>query len=296
MTPNAVRSAGNTACVRARSGRTSDRHPSSEPGPDRPRPLVLVPSGACRLASPSWPGCSPGSSSPSWCWAGSLRWPPKAPPGADTVTDAVGPDPDRRRARHPPRAASAPPSPIRFTIRLTVSERPVPHRRTGPSLLVPAGGWRHDRPAALKGKPVWINFMATYCPPCQDEFPLMNGFAARYADDGLVVLAIDVKEDEGTVAAFAESLASTLPLGLDAYGTGGRRLGRGRPAGPLLDRCRRHRSRRRPWRDRTGRHGPRTAVDPARRHRHALSRPSRRSAATRSRRVSPTCWGPSVVS
>ena len=70
----------------------------------------------------------------------------------------------------------------------------------------------------LRGKPVWINFMATWCPPCQDEFPLMNGFAARYADTGLVVIAIDVKEEEGAVAAFAEGLNATFPLGLDSDG------------------------------------------------------------------------------
>ena len=35
--------------------------------------------------------------------------------------------------------------------------------------------------ANLKGKPVWVNFMGTDCPPCQDEFPLMNGFAAATA-------------------------------------------------------------------------------------------------------------------
>ena len=46
----------------------------------------------------------------------------------------------------------------------------------------------------------------------------MNGFAARYAEDGLVVLAIDVKEDAGTVATFAEGLDATFPLGLDAAG------------------------------------------------------------------------------
>ena len=77
--------------------------------------------------------------------------------------------------------------------------------------------------ADLKGQPVWVNFMGTYCPPCQDEFPLMNGFAARYANDGLVVLAIDVKEDEGTVAAFANELNARSPSGLDADG---RRRGR----------------------------------------------------------------------
>ena len=47
----------------------------------------------------------------------------------------------------------------------------------------------------------------------------MNGFAARYADDGLVVLAIDVKEEEGAVAAFAESLSATFPIGLDSDGS-----------------------------------------------------------------------------
>ena len=73
--------------------------------------------------------------------------------------------------------------------------------------------------ANLKGKPVWVNFMGTYCPPCQDEFPLMNGFAARYGDDGLVIVAIDVKEDEGTVAAFANELNATFPLGLDSDGS-----------------------------------------------------------------------------
>lgn len=88
-----------------------------------------------------------------------------------------------------------------------------------PALVVPQVGGGTIDLAALRGKPVWVNFMATWCPPCEDEFPLMNGFAARYADTGLVVLAIDVEEDEGTVAAFAQRLGATFPLGLDADGS-----------------------------------------------------------------------------
>jgi hypothetical protein len=64
-----------------------------------------------------------------------------------------------------------------------------------PDLVVPQVGGATIDLAALRGKPVWVNFMATWCPPCQDEFPLMNGFAARYGSKGLVVLAIDVKEE-----------------------------------------------------------------------------------------------------
>lgn len=88
-----------------------------------------------------------------------------------------------------------------------------------PPLVVPQVGGGTIDLANLKGQPVWVNFMGTYCPPCVDEFPLMNSFAIRYADTGLVVLAIDVKEDEGVVASFAESLGATFPLGLDADGS-----------------------------------------------------------------------------
>jgi Peroxiredoxin len=87
-----------------------------------------------------------------------------------------------------------------------------------PSLIVPQVGGGTIDLAHLRGKPVWMNFMATYCPSCRDEFPLMNGFAARYAGDGLVVVAVDVKEAEATVAAFAGSLGATFPMGLDANG------------------------------------------------------------------------------
>jgi hypothetical protein len=46
----------------------------------------------------------------------------------------------------------------------------------------------------------------------------MNGFAARYAANGLVVIAIDVREDEGAVASFADQLNATLSLGPDGDG------------------------------------------------------------------------------
>jgi cytochrome c biogenesis protein CcmG, thiol:disulfide interchange protein DsbE len=94
-----------------------------------------------------------------------------------------------------------------------------------PDLVVPQVGGGTIDLAALRGTPVWVNFMGTYCPPCVDEFPLMNGFAARYGDDGLVILAIDVKEEEGTVAAFAEGLEATFPLGLDDDGSAADRWG-----------------------------------------------------------------------
>jgi thiol-disulfide isomerase/thioredoxin len=67
--------------------------------------------------------------------------------------------------------------------------------------------------------------MQTTCPECIDEFPLMSGFAARYAGQGLVVVAVDIREEEGTVAAFAQRLHATFPIGLDTDGAAQRTWG-----------------------------------------------------------------------
>ncbi len=88
-----------------------------------------------------------------------------------------------------------------------------------PPLVVPKVGGGTIDLAALKGKPVWVNFMASWCPSCVDELPLMAGFAARYETTDLVVVPVDVREDEATVAAFAAKVGMTFPVGLDADGT-----------------------------------------------------------------------------
>lgn len=72
--------------------------------------------------------------------------------------------------------------------------------------------------AKLKGKPVWVNFMGTYCPPCRDEFPVMSGFQARYAGTGLVILAVDVREDLAVVQSFVGSTGATFAVALDRDG------------------------------------------------------------------------------
>ncbi len=94
-----------------------------------------------------------------------------------------------------------------------------------PALVVPQVGGGTIDLANLRGKPVWVNFMATWCPPCVDEFPLMNGFWTRYEEDGLVVLAIDVEEEESVVTAFAQGLGTTFPMGLDRDGSAAERWG-----------------------------------------------------------------------
>jgi peroxiredoxin len=50
------------------------------------------------------------------------------------------------------------------------------------------------RLADLRGRPVWINFWATWCPPCQEETPVLRDLFAEHADEGLALIAVSVQE------------------------------------------------------------------------------------------------------
>jgi thiol-disulfide isomerase/thioredoxin len=86
-----------------------------------------------------------------------------------------------------------------------------------PLVLQQLGGGEIDL-AKLAGKPVWVNFMATYVDASRAEFRLMNDFAAHYSDTGLVIIAVDVREDEDTASAFALQTEASFPIGLDLDG------------------------------------------------------------------------------
>jgi len=69
----------------------------------------------------------------------------------------------------------------------------------------------------LKGRPVLINFWATWCPPCRREMPDIIDRYNQNADD-LVVLAINTREGLDLVEPFAESYEITMPVVLDQAG------------------------------------------------------------------------------
>ena len=75
------------------------------------------------------------------------------------------------------------------------------------------------RLADLRGKAVWVNFWASWCPPCQQETPIIRELAERYRAAGLVVVAIAVQETEpADIRAYAERYDLTYTIGFDASG------------------------------------------------------------------------------
>jgi len=73
--------------------------------------------------------------------------------------------------------------------------------------------------AELRGHPVWINFWASWCPPCQAETPTIRDTAALYAPQGLAVIGISVQEaTEDDVRAYAEKYDLGYTVAADLAG------------------------------------------------------------------------------
>ncbi|MBA3308412.1 MAG: redoxin family protein, partial [Chloroflexi bacterium] len=62
-----------------------------------------------------------------------------------------------------------------------------------PLRLAQLGGSEVDT-TALRGQPLWVNFMATWCPPCRDELPIMDRLQ-RELGDRMTIIVVDVEED-----------------------------------------------------------------------------------------------------
>lgn len=69
------------------------------------------------------------------------------------------------------------------------------------------------------GTLVILNFFATWCPPCQQEMPVLRAFDGLYRDRGLRIIGISVSETTADVARYAEEYSITYPLLIDAAGT-----------------------------------------------------------------------------
>jgi cytochrome c biogenesis protein CcmG/thiol:disulfide interchange protein DsbE len=67
----------------------------------------------------------------------------------------------------------------------------------------------------LRGRPVIINFWASWCGPCIEEFPLLQAAASRHRADDLAVVGIVYRDNSEAARAFLARLGATWPAAMD---------------------------------------------------------------------------------
>lgn len=75
------------------------------------------------------------------------------------------------------------------------------------------------RLADLRGHPVLVNFWASWCAPCVEEFPLIQSAADTHAADGLVVVGVVYQDSADAARAFMQQRGATWSTALDPDGT-----------------------------------------------------------------------------
>jgi thiol-disulfide isomerase/thioredoxin len=92
---------------------------------------------------------------------------------------------------------------------------PMPDQPAAPGFVLSApDGSRHSL-EDMRGKPVIVNFWATWCPPCRAEMPSMQRAWEQVKDDGILMVAVNVGEDAATISQFTSEVPVDFPLPMD---------------------------------------------------------------------------------
>jgi thiol-disulfide isomerase/thioredoxin len=85
-----------------------------------------------------------------------------------------------------------------------------------PAFAITTDQGKSITPESFGGRLLVLNFWATWCGPCVQEIPSLNVFQQKYADKGVVVVAISVDKNPDKYKAFLQKIPVTFATARDA--------------------------------------------------------------------------------
>jgi len=70
----------------------------------------------------------------------------------------------------------------------------------------------------LRGQVVMVNFWASWCGPCREEFPLLDQMYKKYKPLGFTMLGVNVEPDSNDAEGFIAKTPVTFPIAFDKDG------------------------------------------------------------------------------
>jgi cytochrome c biogenesis protein CcmG, thiol:disulfide interchange protein DsbE len=67
----------------------------------------------------------------------------------------------------------------------------------------------------LRGRPVIVNFWASWCGPCVDEFPILRDALEEHAPEGLAVVGVVFRDNSEAARGFMDRMAAPWPAAMD---------------------------------------------------------------------------------
>ena len=89
-------------------------------------------------------------------------------------------------------------------------------RAAAPDFRLPTRAGSPVALADLRGQVVMINFWASWCGPCRQEFPVLDAMYRKYRPMGFTLLAINVESDPADAERFLAATPVTFPVAFDA--------------------------------------------------------------------------------
>jgi peroxiredoxin len=83
---------------------------------------------------------------------------------------------------------------------------------TAPDFTLSALDGSRHRLSDLRGKVVFVNLWATWCPPCRHEMPSMIRLYDMLREEGLEILAVSEDTDEDALRRFVQSYGVNFPV------------------------------------------------------------------------------------